>query len=122
MSLDKIVVTMVGTGLVGLVYWFFFGKRSTPAEASANYGGVDVVVDGGYKPSVIKVERGKDIKLGILRKDPNSCLEEIVLPDFKIKQYLPLNKKVEINIKTTKAGTFPFHCGMNMYHGKIIVE
>ena len=122
MSLDKIVVTIVGTGIIGLIYWFFFGKRSTPAEASVSHGEVDVVVDGGYKPSVIKVERGKDIKLSILRKDPNSCLEEIVLPDFKIKKYLPLNKKVEINIKATKAGTYLFHCGMNMYHGKVIVE
>lgn len=120
MSTDKILVTALGGGLVIFIYWFFFGKRDRESEAVD--GKIDILVDGGYRPSVIKLKRGVKSTLSILRKDPSPCLEEIVLPDFKIKKYLPVGKKVDIELTSTKAGSFPFHCGMNMYHGKIVVE
>ena len=120
--MDKIVVTLVGVGLISFIWWFFFGKKSSSIELdSVTQDGVNILVDGGYQPSVIKLHKGKPTVLKITRKDANSCLEEIVLPDFKIKKYLPLNETIEINIKPTKTGEFPFHCGMNMFHGKIIV-
>lgn len=120
MTLDKSLVTVGGIGLIGLIYWFFFGKREdTVAVASEK---VDILVDGGYKPSVIKIKKGRKIKISLIRKDTNSCLEEFILPDFKISKYLPLNQKVEIEISPNKIGEFAFHCGMNMFHGKIIVE
>jgi plastocyanin domain-containing protein len=73
-------------------------------------------VDGGYKPENIKIEKGKTTKLIFERRDPNSCLDEIVIPDFKIKKYLPLNEKVEISLTPNKKGVYQTHCGMNMYH------
>jgi len=115
-------VTTIGVGLVGFIWWFFFGKKSASAEATARQGEVDVIVDGGYKPAAIRIRKGISTTLKILRKDPNSCLEEIILPDFKIKKFLPLNKAVEISITPQKTGEFGFHCGMNMYHGKLIVD
>jgi len=119
--MDKIIVTISGVGLIGLIYWFFFGKKSSFAEATEGQGRVDIIVEGGYKPQIIKVKKDEEVKLTLLRKDSNSCLEEFILPDFKIKQYLPLNKKVEISFVPKKAGEFGFHCGMNMYHGKVVV-
>ncbi len=118
--MDKIIVTISGIGLIGLIYWFFFGKKDEAKEVSGQ--GADIVVDGGYKPQTIKVKKGKEVKLTLLRKDPNTCLEEFILPDFKIKKYLPLNKNVEIAFTPDKSGVFGFHCGMNMYHGKVVVE
>ena len=109
----------MGIGLLGFIYWFFFGKKE---EAESAGGFVGIVVDGGYKPSVIKIKKGQETKLSIIRRDSNSCLEDIILPDFKINKYLPLNENVELTIKPTKRGEYSFHCGMNMYHGKIIVE
>jgi plastocyanin domain-containing protein len=117
--MDKILVTILGFGLIGLIYWFFFGKREEPVEMIREGG--DIIVDGGYKPNIIKVKKGQETKLTLVRGDPNSCLEEFILPDFKIKKYLPLNKKVEISFTPTKAGEYAFHCGMNMYHGKVVV-
>ena len=122
MTIDKLVVTIGGIGLIGLVYWFFFGKKPSFAEATEGQARVDVIVDGGYKPSVIKIKKGQNITLSLLRKDSNSCLEEFIIPDFKIKEYLPLNQEVEIKITPNKAGEYTFHCGMNMFKGKIIVE
>lgn len=119
MTLSQLLVTSGGLLLIWFIYWFFFGKRDDIVESSAD---IKVLVDGGYRPSSIKIKKGAETTLKITRTDKNSCLEEIVLPDFKIKQYLPLNEEVEVKIKSEKAGEFEFHCGMNMYHGKIIVE
>lgn len=117
--MDKILVTIGGGVLTLFIYWFFFGRKDEVVKAEEK---VDILVDGGYKPSTIKIKKGKKITISLLRKDENSCLEEFVLPDFKIKKYLPLNEKVEIEITSDKAGTFRFHCGMNMFHGKVVVE
>lgn len=118
--MDKIIVAVSGVGLIGLIYWFFFGKKDDSAIVSN--GKVEVLVDGGYKPSVIKIKKGQKTTIMLTRLDTNSCLEEFVLPDFKIKKYLPVGKKVEIEITPDKPGEFAFHCGMNMFHGKVIVE
>lgn len=117
--MDKAIVAILGTGLIGAIYWFFFGKKDGVVVAS---GSIDIVVDGGYKPAFIQVKNGVTTTLRITRKDKNSCLEEIILPEFKIKQYLPLNETTEIMIKPIESGEFAFHCGMNMYHGKLKVE
>jgi plastocyanin domain-containing protein len=118
--MDKIIVAIIGTGLIGFIWWFFFGKQETSSEAVEGKG--DIIVDGGYKPAVIVVKRGEKVQLNVLRKDSNSCLEEFILPEFKISKYLPLNKKVKIQFTPQKTGEFGFHCGMNMFHGKLIVK
>ena len=117
--MDKIVVSIGGLFTIGFILWFFFGKRRDEAIAGES---IDILVDGGYKPAAIRLQKSKSTTLKITRRDPNSCLEEIILPDFKIKKYLPLNKEIQIEITPQKSGEFGFHCGMNMYHGKIIVE
>lgn len=119
MTLDKIFVAAGGVGLIFFIWWFFFGKKE---EATISGGVVEILVSGGYKPEKIKIKKGEKTKLIILRKDPNSCLEEIVIPDFKIKKYLPLNKKIEIEITPKKAGIYRFQCGMNMFHGELVVD
>lgn len=114
--MDKILVTITGLSLIATIYWFFFGKRGEAIEATS------IVVDGGYKPNAIKIKNGKPTTLTFLRKDPNPCLEELVFPEFKIKEFLPVGKEVPITLTPTKTGMFGFHCGMNMFHGKIIVQ
>lgn len=119
MTIDKIIVTI--TGILGILFthWFFLMKKYAVVAASES---IDITVEGGYTPDVISVPRGKTTKINFLRKDPSSCLEEVVLPDFKVKKYLPLNQKVSVSITPKKTGEFEFACGMNMFHGKIIVE
>jgi plastocyanin domain-containing protein len=117
--MDKTLVTLLGIGLITAIYWFFFGKKEESMEVKSSW---DILVEGGYKPATISIPKGKSSTITFLRKDPNSCLEEIVLPEFKIKEFLPLNKAVTITISPTKPGTFGIHCGMNMFHGKILVQ
>ena len=119
MSIDKILVILSGVGLIGFIWWFFFGKKE---ETVVVRNGLDVIVDGGYKPSNIQLKVGEKTMLTFLRIDNNSCLEEIIIPDFKIKKYLPVGERVNIEIVPKKTGKFQFHCGMNMFHGNIIVK
>jgi plastocyanin domain-containing protein len=114
----NIIVTAAGLGLVFLIYWFFFGKRQDSQEVKNVY---DVKVSGGYNPSVLKVKKGQSVVLNLTRTDNNSCLEEFVLWDFKIKKYLPLNEEIKIEFKPDKKGEYAFSCGMNMFHGKVVV-
>lgn len=118
MTPDKYLVILSGIGLIGLIWWFFFGKNDS-AVSTGNK--IEIIVSGGYKPSVIKINKNQTTVLSIKRIEDNSCLEEIILPDFKISEYLPLNKTVDIKLTPTKIGEFEFHCGMNMYHGKVVV-
>ncbi len=127
MKIDKIIVTIVGFIGIIFTYWFFLRKTGGKAKINrsaklSNLSEIDVVVDGGYSPEIIYLKRGKTTKINFIRKDSSSCLEEIVLADFKIRRYLPLNQKVTIEVTVSKAGEFIYSCGMNMYHGKIIVE
>lgn len=117
--LDKIIVITIGLTAMAFVYWFFLMRRQKEVAVSDS---VDIVVKGGYSPEVIVLEKGKTAKINFIRKDPTSCLEEVVLGDFKVRKYLPLNQKVTIELTPQKSGEFMYSCGMNMYHGKIIVR
>lgn len=119
MSVDKIIVILVGFVAIIFTYWFFLMRKEQKVQVE---GEVDIVVEGGYKPEVISIPRGKPTKINFLRKDASSCLEEVVLGDFKIRKYLPLNQKVSIELNPQKSGEFTFSCGMNMFHGKVIVK
>ena len=119
MALDKILITIIGILGIGFTYWFFLMKKNKEITVSDS---VDIIVDGGYSPNVISILKGKTTKINFIRKDSNSCLEEVVLGDFKIRKYLPLNQKITIEITPQKSGEFIYSCGMNMFHGKIIVK
>lgn len=117
--MDKIIVSIIGFLGIIFTYWFFLMKREKEVEVQDS---VDIIVDGGYSPEVISISHGRTTRLNFIRKEPSSCLEEVVLSDFKIRKYLPLNQKVTIKITPTKLGEFVFSCGMNMFHGKVIVR
>ncbi len=116
--MEKVAVTIGGLTVIAFIYWFFFGKKEDAVEASDK---LTITVDGGYKPSVIRVKQGRKTTLTFIRKDPNTCLEDFILPEFKVKKYLPINTPVSVTITPPSKGTFDFHCGMNMFHGKIEV-
>lgn len=119
MSIDKIVVMIGGLFGIAFTYWFFLAKKEEVVVASGEIG---ITVDGGYTPDIISIPKGKTTKITFLRKDASDCLEEVVLPAFKIRKTLPFNEEVTIELTPKQSGEFPFSCGMNMYHGKIIVR
>jgi len=119
MQLDNIIVTIAGIGVIAFIYWFFLMKKEKVVTAGDS---VDITVEGGYSPDTIVIAKGKKTTLRFTRKDPSSCLEEVVVPEFKIRKFLPLGQTVSIELKPEKAGEYEFVCGMNMFHGKLIVK
>ena len=126
MTGDRVAALGVGAALLVGIYVFFFGKRrAVAAAAAAGRNGaqtVTVVVQGGYKPDLIVARKGLPLKLVFDRRETSPCSDEIVLPEFGIRRALPANARTEMTITPERAGEFEFTCGMNMLHGKILVE
>jgi len=124
MDTTEIIVVIGGIGLIALVLWYFFGEREATA-AVVNEAGVqeiDVTVKGGYSPDVIVVDRGRPVRLNFRREETSSCSEQVILGDFGIARDLPAFKTTPVEFTPEKSGEFPFTCGMNMLHGKLIVQ
>lgn len=120
----KAAVTAGGFGLIGLeLWWFLLSKpKIQQAKASGDWQEITVTVDGGYDPSQILVQVGQPVRLNFHRTDPNSCLEEVKLPDFHIARNLPVNQTTVIEFTPQKPGNYEFTCGMNMFRGNIQVN
>lgn len=119
MTIDKILVLLFSVIGIAFTYWFFLMKKEKEIEVSDS---VNITVEGGYNPEVISIPFGKSTRLNFIRKDSSSCLEEVVLGDFKVRKYLPLNQKITIEVTPKQKGEFGYSCGMNMFHGKILVK
>ncbi len=120
MTIDKISVAVFSVLGMAFTYWFFLMKKDEEAVV-VETNSIDIVVEGGYSPNIISIPKGKTTTINFIRRDPSSCLEEVVLPDFKIRKYLPLNKTTPIQVTPSKEGTYEISCGMNMFHGKLKV-
>ena len=119
MRLDQLIVTASGVLLAAFTAWFFLMKRERTVEA---HGTVEITVEGGYTPQAITIPFGATTTLRFTRKDPSTCLEEVVLPDFKVRRQLPLGQAVEVALTPKQRGSFRYSCGMNMYHGTIVAR
>ena len=125
MTGSEIVVTLAGLLGVAWINWYFFVAGRGPAvSAGVGAGGVQritVEVKGGYLPAVIRVRAGQPVRLDFHRAETSSCTEEVVIPDFGIRTYLPAHRTTPIRF-TPSPGTHEFTCGMGMIRGTIIAE
>lgn len=129
-SLELGVVSLSGA-LIAWVNWYFFVAGRAPATAavvapagSAPDAVAEVVieVDGGYSPNTVRVRAGRPVRLVFDRKDDSSCSEEVVIPDFGVRKYLPTGQRTPIEVTPPAAGRYGFTCGMSMLRGTIIAE
>lgn len=122
---DWTVLLAAVLSIAAVNWWFFVAGQSPAAAVVAASGGpaeVVITVDGGYSPAVVQVRKGERVRLVFDRKDTSSCSEEVVIPAFDVRQFLPSGERTVIEIQPTEAGRFPFTCGMSMLRGSIIVD
>lgn len=126
MDTTQLLVTLAGLTAIVWVNWYFFvAGRSAPARAASGGSGpqeISIVVDGGYTPASISVEHGRPVRLLFDRRDQGSCTEEVVLPDFGVRRFLPTGQVTSIEFTPDKPGTHEFACGMGMVRGKLTVR
>lgn len=81
-----------------------------------------VTVDGGYKPDVVRIGPGEPKQVIFDRKDEGACTDEVVFPDLGIRVQLPTGKRTVVDLPTTASGEIRFACGMDMLHGKVLID
>jgi P-type Cu+ transporter len=123
MNPADIAVVAGGLALTGLLGWFFFGpKKAHSAEQVGNVQEVKVTVKGGYSPDLVRVRQGVPLRIVFDRQESGECTSRVVFPDFNLNQSLPPYTRTTVELLPDRAGEFGFACGMNMIHGKLIVE
>ncbi len=80
------------------------------------------VTSEGFVPAKVTVKKGEPVKLVVTRKTDQTCATEIVMKDFGVNQPLPLDKTVAVTVTPTKAGAYPYACGMGHVTGVLEVE
>ena len=120
----KVGVTAGGIAMIGLELWWFLWSKTKSQQTQTNQGiqELTITVDGGYEPSRVMVNAGQPVRLNFLRRDPSSCLDKVLFPDFHIAQDLDLNHVTPIEFTPEKPGEYPFTCGMNMFRGVVEVQ
>lgn len=121
----QIAVTLAGVATIAWVNWYFFLAAQRPVVASATGSGpqsVRIVVDGGYSPSVVTVEAGRPVRLEFERRESSGCTEEVVVPDFGIRTFLPAHQITPVQFTPARPGTYEFTCGMGMVRGRLVAR
>ncbi|MEX1257769.1 MAG: cupredoxin domain-containing protein [Gemmatimonadota bacterium] len=124
MSPLDLVVLLGGVAAILWVNWYFFRAGRSPVQAGVGAGGVqevEIVVQGGYEPSQVRVRRGIPVRLVFDRRETSGCSEEIVLPAFGIRKFLPAHSRTAVEFTPESAGEFDFTCGMSMLRGRLTV-
>lgn len=125
MTIDQILVIIVGLSLSTWVAWYFWFSEKKAVIIQAAEGGVQeavIKVKGGYTPDVLIFEAGKPIKLNFIREETAACTEEVIFSDFNKKATLTPYKTIPIELEIDKPGEYGFQCGMGMVKGKLIVQ
>jgi len=125
MNVTDFIAIAGGLAAIAWVNWYFFLAERSAANASVGASGVQeiaIAVEGGYSPASIRVKRGTPVRLVFDRRETNSCSEEVVIPAFGIRRFLPAFEKTTVEIVPDEPGTYEFTCGMSMLRGKVIVE
>ena len=124
-GLDWAVIIGAVLAIAAVNWWFFVAGQAPATAVAAAHGGpaeVIIAVDGGYSPAVVQARKGQRLRLVFDRKDTASCSEEVVIPAFNVREFLPTGERTVIEIHPTETGRFPFTCGMSMLRGSIVVD
>jgi plastocyanin domain-containing protein len=115
------------TGLLGVFAFAAF------YSAACKKGGGDAaqcptcVIAGehGFAPTSLTLPKGAPgakTTLTFTRTTDETCATEVVFPDLNIKEKLPLNTAVKVEVPTDSPRTLTFQCAMGMYKGSLLVQ
>ena len=74
----------------------------------------------GYAPDRIGGKPGEKLTLVFTRTADSSCIAQLKTPEGKLVD-LPMNQPVEVSVTVPTTGEVTFACGMDMFHGAVVV-
>lgn len=125
MRSDQIIAAIIGLAFIAFIVWWFFGKHEQKAAAAKVNNGrqeAKVVVHGGYTPATIILKKGVPADINFDMRDSTACLSHVVFDKLGVNADLTKKPVTSIKIPTGKKAEYDFACGMNMFHGKVIVK
>lgn len=124
MTVTETTVLATCLAAIAWINWYFLFSGQAPSRAVATAGGlqdVRVQIDGGYAPASVEVVAGRPVRLSFTRVDQSSCTEEVLVPDFGIRRFVPTGALTAVEFTPREPGTHEFTCGMGMLRGRIVV-
>ena len=107
-----LVISIVCLLLVVFIAWWFFAeheKMSDHARQKSGYQEIEVEVMGGYSPETIVLKKNVPARIIFNRKDPSSCLDQVVFPDFGVHEALPLGENMSLKLRQKKRANMGIH-------------
>ena len=83
---------------------------------------VNVTVAGGYDPEVVNLKQGVPAEITFTRTSAQGCLDVVHSKELGFEENLPIDEPRTVTVNTEEAGEFDFSCGMDMFHGKVVVK
>jgi Cu+-exporting ATPase len=118
-----VVVTVVGTGLIGWELWYFLAprRRERPGPA-AGAQEVQVRVREGFEPDVIPVEVGRPVRLVFYREESAECTGELIFETLDLRRALPAFERTVVEFTPDAPGDYPFRCGHTELRGRVVAQ
>lgn len=120
-----IIVLVLAIALIGFICDWFFGKHQKQvrnAQVNNHEQHATIVVKGGYSPNTLILKQGIPAKVSFNMQDSTACLSHVVIEKLGIDRDLTQQQITTVEIPTDQKNEFDYTCGMNMFHGKIIIK
>ena len=121
----RIISILIAILIIGFIIWWFFIRKVNDIEAaktSKNKQKAQIIIQGAYSPSTLVLQKGIPAEVEFVQKDSTACLAEIKSGDLALDKKLAPGEKVSIKVPTDQIGEYNYSCGMNMFHGKVVVK
>ena len=125
MGIGQIIALVVGLAAIVFIIWWFFGKHQESVGTSTivnDEQNATIVVNGGYSPATVVLKKGVPAEINFDMQDSTACLSHVVFEQLGVNKDLTKQKITTVKIPTDKAATYNYTCGMDMFHGKVIVK
>ncbi|RYZ74199.1 MAG: copper transporter [Proteobacteria bacterium] len=106
-AMKAVLFSVFGLFVAGGVY-AFVAQAAAPRVIEMK------VTTAGYVPAEITIDENEAVDLKITRETNITCATEIVIPDLKINQPLPLNEAVVVHLPKLAGGVHRFGCAMDL--------
>ena len=116
-------ISMILAGVFLMAFGVIAQSQNLQHTKHKSVQSVTVKITGkGYEPKSLMLKRDVPAVITFIRQAEKTCGTEVMIPEYKISQSLPLNKPIKVKFTPTKSGELKFTCGMDMLRGKLIVE